>query len=78
MIRLLLNGGNQKWINSIAGKVISRMFKKTLGLKSTKVEIKELMVMDAVDCNRMLVHVNGDIEMTKEELLKMIDGHLPD
>ena len=78
MIRLLLNGGNQKWINSIAGKVISRMFKKTLGLKSTKVEIKELMVMDAMDCNRVLVHVNGDIEMTKEELLKMIDGHLPD
>lgn len=78
MIRLLLNGGNQKWINSIMSKVISRVFKKTLGLKSAKVEIKDLMIIDGSDNDRVLVHINGDVEMTKEELLKMIDGHLPD
>lgn len=78
MIRLLLNGGNQKWINSIMSKVISRAFKKTLGLKSTKVEIKDLMIIDGSDNDRVLVHINGDVEMTKEELLKVIDGHLPE
>jgi len=78
MIRLLLNGGNQRWINSIASKVISRMFKKNLGLKSAKVEIKDLMIIDGTDVDRVVVHVNGDIEITKEELLKVIDGHLPD
>lgn len=78
MIRLLLNGGNQKWINSITAKVISRIFKKTLGLKSAKVEIKDLMIIDGLDCDRIVIHVNGDVEMTKEELLKMIDGHLPE
>lgn len=78
MIRLLLNGGNQKWVNSIMSKVIARIFKKVLGLKSARVEIKDLVICDGLDSDRVIIHVNGDIEMTKEELLKMIDGQMPD
>lgn len=75
MIKLLLAGGNRTLINSIASKIIARLFRKKLGLKKTKVEVNDLVIMDD-GTDLIKVHINGDIQLEKEAFLRLIDGKL--
>lgn len=75
MIKLFLTGGNQGIVNSIASKIIARFFKKNLGLKKTKVEIKDLVIMDET-VDTVKIHVNGDLTLEKDAFLKFVNGKL--
>lgn len=74
MMRFLFTG-NQKLLNSIASKAITKCFKKCLRCKSTKVDCKDISFIDEGD-GTMTVHVSMDVRMNKEELMNLIDRKL--
>ena len=76
MIKLFFNS-NQKTINAIAAKIINVIFKKSLKLNDSKVEIKDFTIIDGCDGD-LIVHLNGEFKTTKEELLNFINNKLPD
>ena len=76
MIKLFFNS-NQKTINAIAAKIINVIFKKSLKLNDSKVEIKDFTIIDGCD-GALIIHLNGEIKTTKEELLNFINNKLPD
>jgi hypothetical protein len=75
MIKLLLGGSNRTLINNIAAKIIARLFRKRLGLKKTRIEVNDLVIMDDGE-DMVKVHINGDIQLEKETFLRLIDGKL--
>ncbi len=64
--------GNNKMVTSIASKCITKCFRKNLGLKTAKVECKDILVMERED-GRYTIHLNADFDLNRDELLALID-----
>lgn len=76
MIRFLFTG-NQKLISGIASKAITKCFRKCLRCKTTKVQINDISFIDEGD-DRITVHICGDFNLSKNELMMLIDKKLED
>lgn len=74
MLKLII-AGNGRLMNSIASKMITRCFRKILGCKTAKATCKDICIVDN-GSDRLIVHFNGDIDMSKEELLRLLDTKL--
>ena len=65
-------GGNTNLMNSIVSKVITRCLKKNFGCKTAKMTSEDFIVYK-LDGDKLLIHLNGNLEISKEELLKLIN-----
>lgn len=74
MLRLILSG-NHKLITSIVSKMTTKFFRKNLGCKSSKVTCKDI-VIDTISEDKFMIHFNGDFELSKEEILRIMDKNL--
>ena len=75
MLRLLL-GANRALVTSIVSKLIAKCFRKNLGCTTAKVDCKDFTIMDGHSEGRVLVHLNCDLDVSKEELLRLLDNKI--
>ena len=75
MLKLLLM--NQKLMAKITSKLMTKCLKKSFDCKTVEVTCKDIVIMDK-DENSIIVHFNGDISMSKDELLKIIENKIED
>lgn len=76
MMRFLFTG-NHKLMTSIASKALTKCFRKGLRCKTTKVQINDISFMDEGE-DRVIVHISGDFNMNRTELMTLIDCKLGD
>lgn len=74
MLRMFL-GENGKLLNSIVSKMITKCLRKNFGCKSAKVTAKDFVVY-RLEGDKLLIHLNGDLEISKEELLSLINDKI--
>ena len=63
---------NRKILSSIVSKMLLRCFRKILGLKTAKVLVKDIVVYEETN-GRLIVHLNADFDLDKDEVLTLID-----
>ena len=71
MLRLLI-GSNANLLNSIVSRAITRCFKKNYGCKTAKATAEDFVVYQ-LENDKLLIHLNGNLEISKEELLRLIN-----
>ena len=74
MLRMLI-GGNGKLLNSIVSKTITKCLRKNFGCKSAKATAEDFVVY-RLEGDKLLIHLNGDLEIDKEELLNLINNKI--
>lgn len=74
MLRMFI-GGNTGLLNSIVSKAITKCLKKNYGCKSAKASSEDFVIYQ-LDNNRLLIHLNGNLEIDKDELLNLINNKL--
>lgn len=74
MLRMII-GGNHKLVTSITSKIVTRCFRKNLGCKSAKITCNDITIDNAGE-DMMVIHFNGDLLLSKEELLRILDSKM--
>ena len=71
MFRMLI-GSNANVLNSIVSRAITRCLKKNYGCKTAKATAKDFVVYQ-LEGDKLLIHLNGDLVIGKDELLNLIN-----
>lgn len=74
MLRFIITK-NAKLASAIAAKMITKYLRKSCSCGSAKVTINDAVV-DTLPDDKLMIHVNGDLEITATELMELINSKL--
>ena len=74
MLRMFI-GGNTRLLNSIVSKSITKCLRKNFNCKTAKVTSEDFVVYQ-LENNKLLIHLNGNLEIDKDELLRLINDKI--
>ena len=66
---------NRKVLSSIVTKMLLKCFRKILGLKTAKVLVNDAVMYEETN-GRIILHLNCDFDLDKDEVLNLIDKKL--